>query len=120
MPEQSLHTIRMSRGTALAMGTALAALVEERLPLMVQTSEPAKPMRLIGPAMLARGAGTVQAIGKLAPLDREAGRRTPRAPRASRSPSRARQLPKPRSSLAKLPGKWSRRCRTVRYRPHHA
>ncbi len=72
MPEQSLDAIRMSRGSALAMGTALAALVEERLPLMVQTSEPAEPMRLIGPAMLARGAGTVQAIGKLAPLDREA------------------------------------------------
>ena len=72
MPEQSLDTIRMSRGTALAMGAALSALVEERLPLMVQAGQPPEPMRLIGPAMLARGAGTVQAIGKLAPLDREA------------------------------------------------
>ncbi|HST55230.1 MAG TPA: DUF5677 domain-containing protein [Solirubrobacteraceae bacterium] len=72
MPEQSLDTIRLSRGTALAMGSALSALVEERLPLMVQTGQPPEPMRLIGPAMLARGAGTVQAIGKPAPLNREA------------------------------------------------
>jgi hypothetical protein len=72
MPEQSLDTIRISRGTAQATGAALAALVEERLPLMVQTKKPTEPMRLIGPAMLARGAGTVQAIGKLAPLNREA------------------------------------------------
>ncbi len=72
MPEQALDTVRMSRGTALAMNSALAALVQERLPLTVQTDDPAKPMRLIGPAMFARGAGTVQAIGKLAPLNREA------------------------------------------------
>lgn len=72
MPERSLDAIRMGAGTALATGAALAALVEERLPLMVQTGQPPEPMRLIGPAMLARGAGTVQAIGKLAPLDREA------------------------------------------------
>jgi hypothetical protein len=72
MPDQSLDKIHMSTDTALAAGAALAALVEERLPLTVKTSQPPQPMRVIGPAMLARGAGTVQAIGKLAPLNRDA------------------------------------------------
>jgi hypothetical protein len=72
MPERSLDTIRMSTDTALATGAALAALVEERLPLMVQTGRPVEPVRLIGPAMLARGAGTLRAIVELAPLNRDA------------------------------------------------
>jgi hypothetical protein len=62
----------MSHSAALHASESLTALVEERLPMYVIGEEPPDPMRLIGPAMLARGAGTVQAITALAPLDREA------------------------------------------------
>jgi Family of unknown function (DUF5677) len=72
MAHEPLPAMRMSTTAALVAGGSLAALVEKQLPLMVQLGHPPEPMRLIGPAMLARGAGTVQAIGELAPLDRAA------------------------------------------------
>jgi hypothetical protein len=65
MPERSLDAIRMGAGTALAMGAALAALVEERLPLMVQTGQPPDPMRLIG-------ASDARARRRHGPSDRKA------------------------------------------------
>lgn len=49
----------------------LVTLVGERLPLKVDGADK-EPMRLIGPALLVRGACTLEAIGKLAALERRA------------------------------------------------
>jgi hypothetical protein len=49
----------------------LLALVSGRLPLKVEGAAE-EPMRLIGPALLVRGAGTLEAIGSLAALERRA------------------------------------------------
>lgn len=57
---------------AVTAGAALVALVEARLPLKVAPLGAPEPMRVYGPAMLARAAGTVQAINRLAPLRRSA------------------------------------------------
>jgi Family of unknown function (DUF5677) len=62
----------MTHEAALRASEALTALVEDRLPLQPSVGEPPDVMGLIAPALLARGAGTVQAITALAPLDREA------------------------------------------------
>jgi hypothetical protein len=56
---------------ALAAIGKLLALLDERLPLKVEDAHE-EPMRLIGPALLVRGACTLEAIGKLAELERRA------------------------------------------------
>jgi hypothetical protein len=56
---------------ALAAICKLVELVDERLPLKVKDADE-EPMRLIGPALLVRGASTLEAIGKLAELERRA------------------------------------------------
>lgn len=52
-------------------GEELVELVESRLPLLVSKEPPHDPMRLVRPALLARGAGTLRAINRLASLRRE-------------------------------------------------
>jgi hypothetical protein len=56
---------------ALAATDRLLVIVGERLPLNVERAHE-EPMRLIGPALLVRGACTLEAIGKLADLERRA------------------------------------------------
>jgi hypothetical protein len=73
MSESAAFEGGLSLAASLRASEALTGLVEERLPLQVEGGGgPPEPMRVIGPAMLARGAGTVQALAALAPLDREA------------------------------------------------
>jgi hypothetical protein len=63
--------VRLSDANAIQGGEELVALVEERLPYKPIGADK-DPMRLIGPALLTRAAGTVQAIARLAALRREA------------------------------------------------
>lgn len=63
--------VRLSDANAIQAGEELVALVEEKLPYKPVRAD-TDPMRLIGPALLTRAAGTVQAIARLASLRREA------------------------------------------------
>jgi hypothetical protein len=63
--------IRLSDANAIEAGEELVALLDAQLPYRPVAADK-DPMQLIGPALLTRAAGTVQAIARLAGLRRQA------------------------------------------------